>query len=261
MAAIDAGQRPRDVLAAPRRADRRQRRRAGGAQRATTSDRRDAAGDSRSARRAAGDPGRRRVAPATRTSGEAPPPREARRASRAFAPTSSPLIKGFDLFVMSSETEGLGTSLLDAMAAGKACIGTRVGGIPEVIDDGAPGLSCRRTTLSTGRRHRAAVEGRDLRSRMGEAGLARVKAQFSVERMVEGTLAAYRTLARPLTCLDRGGRAVRRCGRLLTAVEHPASTSCGPNGPAGVCPQLQRGTVMQVPLAVIGCLAGLGAGW
>ncbi len=49
-------------------------------------------------------------------------------------------IKGFDLFVMSSETEGLGTSLLDAMAAGKACIGTRVGGIPEVIDDGETGL-------------------------------------------------------------------------------------------------------------------------
>jgi len=38
-------------------------------------------------------------------------------------------IKDFDLFVMSSVTEGLGTSLLDAMAAGKACVGTSAGGI------------------------------------------------------------------------------------------------------------------------------------
>src|SRR4030095_10878041 len=48
-------------------------------------------------------------------------------------------IKGFDLFVMSSETEGLGTSLLDAMASGKATIGTDVGGIPEAIEDRVTG--------------------------------------------------------------------------------------------------------------------------
>jgi glycosyltransferase involved in cell wall biosynthesis len=34
------------------------------------------------------------------------------------------------------------------------------------------------------------------RAGMGEAGLARVKANFSVERMVEGTLSAYRRLIR-----------------------------------------------------------------
>ena len=49
-------------------------------------------------------------------------------------------IKGFDLFVMSSVTEGLGTSLLDAMACSKAIVATRAGGIPEVVDDGVNGL-------------------------------------------------------------------------------------------------------------------------
>ena len=101
-------------------------------------------------------------------------------------------IKGFDLFVMSSETEGLGTSLLDAMAAGKACIGTRVGGIPEVIDDG-------RTGLLVPPHDAAALAGaivkllKDsaLRTRMADAGLARVGTQFSVEKMVDGTLTAY----------------------------------------------------------------------
>src|SRR5947208_7720196 len=49
-------------------------------------------------------------------------------------------IKGFDLFVMSSVTEGLGTSLLDAMACGRAIVATRAGGIPEIVDEGRTGL-------------------------------------------------------------------------------------------------------------------------
>src|SRR5499426_1700432 len=49
-------------------------------------------------------------------------------------------IKGFDLFVMSSVTEGLGTSLLDAMACSRAIVATTAGGIPELVDDGVNGL-------------------------------------------------------------------------------------------------------------------------
>src|SRR5204863_4348825 len=49
-------------------------------------------------------------------------------------------IKGFDLFVMSSLTEGLGTSLLDAMACGRPIVATTAGGIPEIVEDGATGL-------------------------------------------------------------------------------------------------------------------------
>ena len=50
------------------------------------------------------------------------------------------LLKTFDVFVMSSETEGLGTSILDAMACGKPVVGTSTGGIPEVVEDGVTGL-------------------------------------------------------------------------------------------------------------------------
>ena len=45
-------------------------------------------------------------------------------------------IKSFDLFAMSSVTEGLGTSLLDAMACSRAIVATRAGG----IRDGIPGF-------------------------------------------------------------------------------------------------------------------------
>ena len=87
------------------------------------------------------------------------------------------LLKGFDLFVMSSETEGLGTSLLDAMAASKACIGTRVGGIPEVIDDGATGLLVApHDPAALAAAIVRLLRNPDERTRMGEAGLARVTA-------------------------------------------------------------------------------------
>ena len=49
-------------------------------------------------------------------------------------------IKGFDVFAMSSVTEGLGTSLLDAMACARAIVATRAGGIPEIVEDGVNGL-------------------------------------------------------------------------------------------------------------------------
>lgn len=50
------------------------------------------------------------------------------------------LLPGFDVFLMSSKTEGLGTSLLDAMAAGVPVISTDAGGIPEIVQDGENGL-------------------------------------------------------------------------------------------------------------------------
>ena len=105
-------------------------------------------------------------------------------------------MKSFDLFVMSSVTEGLGTALLDAMACGKAIVATRTGGIPEVVEDGETG------TLVPPRDHAAMAQAilamladDEQRRRMGEAGLARVQERFTVERMVAETAAVYGRLA------------------------------------------------------------------
>ena len=105
-------------------------------------------------------------------------------------------IKGFDLFAMSSVTEGLGTSLLDAMACGRPIVATEAGGIPEIVEDGVNGL------LVPPRDH-AALAGAIVRmlkdpasrQRMGDAGLARVTARFTVDRMVEETAAVYARLS------------------------------------------------------------------
>jgi glycosyltransferase involved in cell wall biosynthesis len=105
-------------------------------------------------------------------------------------------IKGFDIFAMSSVTEGLGTSLLDAMACSKPIVATSVGGIPEVVVDGEGGL------LVAPRNHSAMagaivrlLTDQGLRARMGEAGLARVRERFTVERMVSETAAVYARVA------------------------------------------------------------------
>jgi len=109
-------------------------------------------------------------------------------------------LKGFDVFAMSSVTEGLGTSLLDAMACSRPIVATRAGGIPEVVEDGVTGL------LVPPRDHRALAQAivgllKDdaLQRRMGAAGLARVKGRFTVERMVEGTAEVYTNLKRRRT--------------------------------------------------------------
>jgi glycosyltransferase involved in cell wall biosynthesis len=57
-----------------------------------------------------------------------------------FRPDVLSLHKAFDVFVMSSVTEGLGTSLLDAMACATPIVATSVGGIPEVVVDEQSGL-------------------------------------------------------------------------------------------------------------------------
>lgn len=50
------------------------------------------------------------------------------------------LLPAFDVFVLSSQHEGLSIALIEAMAAGLPCVATRVGGIPEVIEDGVDGI-------------------------------------------------------------------------------------------------------------------------
>ena len=102
------------------------------------------------------------------------------------------VLKGLDLFVMSSVTEGLGTSVLDAMAAGLAVVGTRAGGIPESVVDGGTGLLTPPADAAAMARAIADLLQDDTKRRaFGAAGRERARAAFNADRMVEETAAVY----------------------------------------------------------------------
>jgi len=119
-------------------------------------------------------------------------------------------IKGFDLFAMSSITEGLGTSLLDAMACGRPIVATSAGGIPEVVADGDTGLLVPpRDDRAMARAMVDLLNDRGRRERMGAAGLARARARFTVDRMIELTAAVYARLAGTRHATDTAYPSVR----------------------------------------------------
>lgn len=101
----------------------------------------------------------------------------------------------FEIFVFPSYLEGLGTSVLDAMALGKPVVATRAGGIPEMVQDGVTGLlvpprhpqALSQAILSLLRRPHVARQ-------FGEAGQKRVAELFTAERMALQTMHFYHRL-------------------------------------------------------------------
>jgi glycosyltransferase involved in cell wall biosynthesis len=98
-----------------------------------------------------------------------------------------------DVFVHTSRWEGFGIVLLEAMLARLPIVATRVSAVPEVVVNGETGV-----LLEAGDVERLARElGRLLADRpeaerLGEAGLARARSEFSVDHMVQQTIDVYR---------------------------------------------------------------------
>ena len=102
------------------------------------------------------------------------------------------ILRSLDLFVMSSLTEGLGTSVLDAMAARRAVVATRAGGIPEsVVDEETGLLTPVGDANSLSRAIVALLKDPNRRHTVGQAGRQRAQQLFSDDRMVERTTDVY----------------------------------------------------------------------
>ncbi len=102
------------------------------------------------------------------------------------------LMEAADLFVLSSEREGLSVTLLEAMRAGRAAVVTRAGGSGEALADGETGLL---VPVGDPAALAAALESllRDpaRRARMGAVARERWAERFTAARMVAETEALY----------------------------------------------------------------------
>lgn len=98
----------------------------------------------------------------------------------------------FDIFAMSSSEEGLGTSVLDAMAHGLPVVATNAGGLPEMVDPGRGGLlSPAREPAAFAQNLATLVKNAALRKKFGAYNKRRVVA-FGSAATCDATLAIYR---------------------------------------------------------------------
>ncbi len=102
------------------------------------------------------------------------------------------MLKSCDLFVMASHLEGLCTSVMDAMAAGKAVVTTTAGGLPEIVDDGRTGLLAEpRNAESLAEKLIELLGNRKKRERFAKAAFDTAHRKFGKQTMVEGTMEVY----------------------------------------------------------------------
>jgi glycosyltransferase involved in cell wall biosynthesis len=101
------------------------------------------------------------------------------------------LFSAFDVFALSSISEGLPLVVPEAMASQLPIIATSVGGLPDIVSEGQTGLLCPvdenslRSCLESLRNDPVRARG------MGAAGRAQALSHFSAERMLDDYLTLY----------------------------------------------------------------------
>lgn len=95
------------------------------------------------------------------------------------------------VFVYITESEGLGSAALLAMASGAAVLASRVGGLPEIIEDGVTGLLTVNDAKSIAKGIERLLADPELAARLAAAARARVEKEFTIERMVNQTVDVY----------------------------------------------------------------------
>jgi glycosyltransferase involved in cell wall biosynthesis len=107
----------------------------------------------------------------------------------------APFYAAFDAMILPSGNEGTPVSAIEALAAGRPVVATRVGGVPDVVRDGEDGFLVDTGDVDTlADRLAQLAEDSNLRAAMGEAGRSRVLARYSVERLIDDVDRLYRSL-------------------------------------------------------------------
>jgi len=104
----------------------------------------------------------------------------------------SELLQTFDVFALSSFSEGTSVTLLEAMGVGIPIVATNVGGTPEVVSDGETGFLVESDNADDmAAKLQRLLQDDVLREQMGNAGKQRVHELFSIEKMVQAYVNLY----------------------------------------------------------------------
>jgi glycosyltransferase involved in cell wall biosynthesis len=102
---------------------------------------------------------------------------------------------GSDIIVLTSNNEGTPVSLIEAQAANKPVVSTRVGGIMDVVIPGKTAfISAKGNVSKMAKNLFMLVEDPELREEMSASGRAHVLEKFSYKRLVQDTAGLYRRL-------------------------------------------------------------------
>ncbi len=99
------------------------------------------------------------------------------------------------LYLYLSQSEGLGSGALMAMAAGMPVVASRVGGLVEAVDEGFSGLLVPNEKKAVARAIAAVRDDRNLGLRFSENARRRYEQMFTLEHMVTNSLKAYAELS------------------------------------------------------------------
>jgi L-malate glycosyltransferase len=100
-----------------------------------------------------------------------------------------------DAVILTSAHEGTPVTIIEALAAGRPVVATRVGGIPDVVDEGETGFLVREgDTHAMAERLEILARDPERRVALGREGRARMLERYAVERLVADVDALYREL-------------------------------------------------------------------
>jgi glycosyltransferase involved in cell wall biosynthesis len=100
-----------------------------------------------------------------------------------------------DVLVVSSDNEGTPVSVIEAMASGRPVVGTRVGGLPDLITEGQNGyLVTPRDADGLAEAILRLLNDEETALRMGRVGREAARQRFTIDRLTSGMESLYQRL-------------------------------------------------------------------
>ncbi|WP_024787432.1 MULTISPECIES: glycosyltransferase family 4 protein [unclassified Lebetimonas] len=105
------------------------------------------------------------------------------------------ILPNFDIFVLPSNLEALGTALLEAQSCGVPVVASRVGGIPECVSEGKTGFLFEKENVNDLREKLIKlIENKNLRYEFSKNAIEWIENNFSTQKMVKDTENLYKRI-------------------------------------------------------------------